>query len=479
MANNTSFTGFEPEVQDITRQREMAKLLMQQGLQNNLQGQMVSGRYVGASPWQGVANIYSAYKGRQLANEADRKQAELAEKLRTLQSTEAQDILSALKGTPSVTKQEFTTEANLPQGQTLVTDEGDRTVLPVTTPAVAGSRQNALAKALAGRSGFSQTMAAKLMEQEFKEPKWEKVERLNARGDTVSGMVDVNSPQPEMTFREIGVSKPSISAADAARLTYEGIPFSGGGVPSGAPSAPTYQTTGQGSPVLNRPQNVTQNAPQASALVSGNVGEFVYNPNLSPKQNRELQGKSAADTMTKVKNAKDALPVIKEAVDILSTDAPSSGRGENIITGAREFFGGGGKASTADSRLVVLGEKLTAQVPRFEGPQSDKDTASYRAAAGDIGNPNKPISSRLAALDTVITLNKKYYPSEEWDKIDLGGAVKVKNPLGGTRGFGAKTLAPDQFMETLSPKDKEAFQWLRKNPNHPKADAIKNSLGID
>jgi hypothetical protein len=71
-----------PEMQDITRQREMAKLLLQKGLTDNLQGQMVSGRYVGASPWQGIANIYSAYKGRELATEADRKQQELAEMLR-------------------------------------------------------------------------------------------------------------------------------------------------------------------------------------------------------------------------------------------------------------------------------------------------------------------------------------------------------------------------------------------------------------
>jgi hypothetical protein len=82
MANNPTFTGFEPEVQDITRQREMAKMLLQKGMADNLQGQMVSGRYVGASPWQGIANMYAAYSGRQLAEEADKKQADLAKLLR-------------------------------------------------------------------------------------------------------------------------------------------------------------------------------------------------------------------------------------------------------------------------------------------------------------------------------------------------------------------------------------------------------------
>ena len=48
-----------PEMQDITRQRDLAKMLLQKGMADNLGGQMVSGRYVGASPLQGIANMYS------------------------------------------------------------------------------------------------------------------------------------------------------------------------------------------------------------------------------------------------------------------------------------------------------------------------------------------------------------------------------------------------------------------------------------
>lgn len=84
ITENNMADPFNPEiqVQDISRQRELAKMLLQKGMADNLQGQMVSGRYVGASPWQGIANIYSAYKGRELATEADTKQAQLAEMLR-------------------------------------------------------------------------------------------------------------------------------------------------------------------------------------------------------------------------------------------------------------------------------------------------------------------------------------------------------------------------------------------------------------
>ena len=38
-----------PEMQDISRQRDLARMLLQRGMSDNLQGQMVSGRFVGAS----------------------------------------------------------------------------------------------------------------------------------------------------------------------------------------------------------------------------------------------------------------------------------------------------------------------------------------------------------------------------------------------------------------------------------------------
>jgi hypothetical protein len=92
-----------PEMQDITRQRDLAKMLMQRGMTDNLQGQMVSGRYVGASPLQGIANMYSAYKGKQLSEESDKKQAELAKMLRQQTMQDIQEYGKAITGTPEQT----------------------------------------------------------------------------------------------------------------------------------------------------------------------------------------------------------------------------------------------------------------------------------------------------------------------------------------------------------------------------------------
>jgi len=338
-SNQPTFSGFEPEIQDISRQRDLAKLLLQKGMTDNLQGQMVSGRYVGASPLQGIANMYSAYQGKKLSEESDRKQAELAEKLRKVQSTEAQDILGALRGTP-----EQTVYGAGMEGPTMN-----------VTPAVEGSQQAALAKALSGRSPFSQTMAAKLMEQQFKEPKWEKIEKYDPKtGNTITGMVNVNSSNPQDTFREVAVSKPALSAKERAELADKGIsiPF-GAGAPSGGMSMGGGMPMGGGQ-AGGQAKLVTGDAKYMPATLP----TYEYDPTLSPAQNREMQGKFAEDLRKNVKNAKDAFGTIKSVSDILRSNAPSSGRAENIITGTREFFGGGGEQSKADAQLKVLGQKL-------------------------------------------------------------------------------------------------------------------------
>jgi hypothetical protein len=173
-----------------------------------------------------------------------------------------------------------------------------------------------------------------------------------------------------------------------------------------------------------------------------NLPTYEYNRNLSPAQNRELAGKFEADLQKNVKNAKSAFNAIKDVSEILGSNAPSSGRGENIITGVREFFGRGGEASKTDAQLKVLEQQLVQQVPRFEGPQSDKDVASYKAAAGDVGNPNIPIASRMGALQVLIDLNKKYYPNGDWDSINLNPPNIKPNMLGGTNTYFGATVQP-------------------------------------
>jgi hypothetical protein len=133
-----------PEMQDITRQRDLARMLLQKGMTDNLQGQMVSGRYVGASPLQGIANIYSAYKGKKLLEESDKKQQELAKMLREEGVRDIGQYMSALQGKPeSVT---YSAEDVGPSMN--------------VTPAIGPDYNKALSIALGSRSPMVQSLGA-------------------------------------------------------------------------------------------------------------------------------------------------------------------------------------------------------------------------------------------------------------------------------------------------------------------------------
>jgi hypothetical protein len=72
---------FNPELQDVSRQRKLAELLMAQGMQQP-QGQMISGQYVAPSWTQQLNPIANILAGQAIGERADTKQQELAQALR-------------------------------------------------------------------------------------------------------------------------------------------------------------------------------------------------------------------------------------------------------------------------------------------------------------------------------------------------------------------------------------------------------------
>jgi hypothetical protein len=259
----------------------------------------------------------------------------------------------------------------------------------------------------------------------------------------------------------------SINPADAIRMQFEGMNV--GGMPN----------MGGQSNVSAQGGTAQQVKGVDEKFVPVVMPQYQYNPQLSPKQNQELSLKFNEKNLSNINNAKDSFDYLKQAAEILSTNKPSSGRLENIVTGTREFFGGGGEASKTDAQLNVLAGGLTMKQPRFEGPQGVLDVQLYQKLAGDVGNPNVPIASRLGAIEQMIGLQKKYYPNADWESIDIAGPVVKKNILGGTRGLGAQTMSPTEFKKTLPPADLEAFNWATKNPNDPRSAQIKKRLGIE
>ena len=77
---------------------------------------------------------------------------------------------------------------------------------------------------------------------------------------------------------------------------------------------------------------------------------------------------------------------------------------------ARDFgmalYGGASEGSVALGALAPIYDKVLKMVPRFEGPQSDKDTASYNNAAGNLANSRTPPATKLAAAKEILRLMK-------------------------------------------------------------------------
>jgi len=268
-----------PEMQDISRQRDLAKLLLQKGLTDNLQGQMVSGRFVGASPWEGIAKVYSAYKGGQMLKEADKKQLELANLLRQQGVVESQDILSTMRGREAVPEV-------IPQGQTLLDDQGMPTYgAQKAVAGVAPDLQSAYAKAIGSRSPQAQALAPLLAKQLMREPKYQEINIVNDKtGNTETYRYDANSPDPKSTMQLLGVNKPALSRAEQIRFADENINTNIGGG-----NAPVVSPTGGVVPP-------SVNAPAGGASqTSATVKPTDYNYFKAPPPPAGLSGKQTRD----------------------------------------------------------------------------------------------------------------------------------------------------------------------------------------
>ena len=89
----------------------------------------------------------------------------------------------------------------------------------------------------------------------------------------------------------------------------------------------------------------------------------------------------------------------------LIDQSTGSGAGALYDAGAR-FFGNATAGDIAIGQLKPVADLALKMVPRFEGPQSDKDTASYQQASGQLADPTLPREIRKAAAKEVLRIMK-------------------------------------------------------------------------
>jgi hypothetical protein len=104
----------------------------------------------------------------------------------------------------------------------------------------------------------------------------------------------------------------------------------------------------------------------------------------------------------------------------LIDQSTGSGAGALVDIGAG-FFGKATPGSIAVGRLKPLIDPVLKLVPRFEGPQSDKDTKLYQDAAGDLANPATPNPRKKAAAKEILEIYKRR--RDQFSTTDYDAAV--------------------------------------------------------
>jgi hypothetical protein len=90
----------------------------------------------------------------------------------------------------------------------------------------------------------------------------------------------------------------------------------------------------------------------------------------------------------------------------LIDQSTGSGAGRLVDVGAG-FFGQATPGAIAAGKLAPIADMVLKMVPRFEGPQSDKDTRSYKEAAGQLADSSLPNAIRKQAGLEIVRLMKE------------------------------------------------------------------------
>lgn len=150
---------------------------------------------------------------------------------------------------------------------------------------------------------------------------------------------------------------------------------------------------------------------------------------LRDKQNKP-SASAEKEARAKKQLASDLDRAIKEIGDVakdggLIDQSTGSGAGA-LVDQAAGFFGKSTAGADAVSRLKPIYDMALKMVPRFEGPQSDKDTRSYNEAAGRLADPSVPISQKKLAAREIVRLMKErkdQFGSKETGDLTTGRSV--------------------------------------------------------
>lgn len=381
MANNVSNVGFTPQgadMQSIERQRAMAQALQQQSMQQD-PTQMAGGWAIRQSPLQGLAKLAQAGAGAYGMNQADERQKQLATQQQQQLAQTLRGGMEAMQGTTAIPQPEA--------------EMGGGPARPEQKP------NQMMAAQLFMQNPATQGLGQKLMEQQFKDPKYHVV------GDSL-----VPEPRPgqqgpvQPSFT--APPKPFNLAPDAGRYGSDGKLI------VQAPSSPTKTE-----PPIKPPPGYRMTADKNLEAIPGGPAD------------QKLTGAFNQDTA--------ALQGSMSSMDRLATAANEALNhpGLDSITGLRGMVPNMPGSAAADAQAKL--NTLKSQVG-FGVLQDMRNNSKTGGALGSVSDAEgKRLEANLAALENAQSADqmrdslKKIVAYSDQAKERLRSAYNMKHGAAG------------------------------------------------
>lgn len=448
---------YQAEAEDIARRRKMAEMLQQQALEPIKQE--TAGGYVVPISWtQGLAKALQGGVGAY-------QQAGLKKEAQDLSASRNQALAQALGGMPTgtpgtagVPEQNFTPEA---------ADFADNPALApnaqgqVNVPAQAGAAPQApTTQDYAGWLGKlssigpdATAIGSSLMAQQLKKDEAftlpEGAQRMSGTGTMIANNPkDFRPPVVAPLFKQVGAAGNKVQD----QISRDGgVTWNDVGVPTDkfAPPNPNVIHNNTSAPVT--PVTIQDpNNPNATIIIDGRTRQVLgAGPRLTEtgksnfKQQTTMQGISSD-----LQQAEDLLmgQVRDSEGNVTKGSLPTGSGIGSAVDYIGDVFGVTPSGAKEAADLKVVGGKLVQKVPRFEGPQSDKDVALYKQMAADAGNEKITREKRLSAVRRMRELYAGY---EDGSRGRL-----VQNAIGGVNQSTQPPAAPVAPTNVRSAADK-------------------------
>ena len=385
-------SGLDPdtiaELRRLKRQEMMADELAKRGMQP-LQGQMVGGVYVRPSVFQGLAGLANSWAAKGERDKIDEGYKSLGEKRKAVEEAQLANYRQGTMGSPEIP----------------IPEDG----IGPGRPAIQASpeqRRQAITEAIVSSNPRLSKMATMDMQQDWrKEDKTAAAQQRMAElqmkmEDSRVGREERLAAQKELMQMRLDNSKDMARIAAGLRQ----------------PPAPIQTTDASGNVKLFNQR-----------------GELIKDLGASGKPSAGFE-KAAASKKQMNREFDTAITELEKATVDGGLIDKSTGSGAGaLVDMAAGFVGKATPGSIAVGQMKPIFDLVLKMVPRFEGPQSDKDTASYKEAAGELANPNVPNERKKAAGKEILRLMKarkgqfieKSIEGTEADVQTSSGGVKI------------------------------------------------------